>query len=304
MTDISFVTAQPVDADVDPVATNITALAERLKATPKMSKGEKLFDLAIYGGLGGVGVFIGTIFLTYWSKYQGGKNVFDKAIKFLEENKISHSTAAIATNTAALSMAGNLSIIPIKAAEDNKQKIVAKLNRWLGEDPTQRITNADTPQTWWSLIKGRIVAIVAVFSSFKVVENIFGQEKFQSFENMFAEKMICKPLKKPTHIGAKIEANETVAFRLGKISALDVFATAAATALLYVGSRLFAKPSPKRMLPTDSNASLPTLLMADNGVQTTSPTISPSKFQTDHFSHTQKLMAQQELEPSDAAILR
>jgi hypothetical protein len=149
--------------------------------------------------------------------------------------------------TSVLMVPGNLGLIPIKAMENNKPELVEKFNKMLGDKSADASVENDSKQTWGSLVKSRLAAWLAVFTGFRVAATVIGNEKFGQFENSFSENIVCKTLGKPTHIPGmeKIAANETKLFRYGKIAALDVFATAAATILLYMGTRFFAKPNPQ-----------------------------------------------------------
>jgi hypothetical protein len=141
--------------------------------------------------------------------------------------------------TTALMQGGNVSLIPIKMAENNKAQIVSSLNRALGEPDTYCEVKSEPDQTWGSLIKSRLVAWGAVFASLKAASSMLGHERFDAFENSFAKNVACKPFGFPTHLP---NGQETRAFRMGKLTALDIFATAAAAGILYSASRVFAVP--------------------------------------------------------------
>lgn len=110
-----------------------------------------------------------------------------------------------------------------------------------------------------SLIKSRVAAYATVFVSLQGAVKIFGDDRFKKFEEDFAEHVVCRPLNLPTHTPGlpRSAATETRAFRYGKIGALDVFATAAATILLYAGSRFFAKKNEHWHVPPDGTPEYP-----------------------------------------------
>lgn len=220
---------------------DIPTLAQEMTTPPQSStsRGEKAFNLLTYGGAAGIGTFIATIPVGYWAKYGGGAKHFTNATKFLTKQGLSPQVAEEMVNTSALMQGGNLMIIPVKFLEDNKPHIVDKLNDLLGDKSGAKSVHEDPKQSWMSLIKSRLVAWGAVFTGFRLGAIAVGGEKLQSFEKMFG-RAACKVLNKPTHMGVV----ETPHFRYGKIAALDVFATAAASMLLYVGSRFFAKSNP------------------------------------------------------------
>jgi len=203
-----------------------------------LSKGERWFDWLTYGGIAGVGVFLVTLPLTYWSKYAGGAKNFKAAAHWLEKKGFSAHTAEDLVMTTSLMQGGNLGLIPVKLMENNKPQIVKKINDVLGDSTDEKAVEAEPKQSWTSLLKARIImAWTPVFLSFRAATMLLGKEKFQHFEHWFSESLICKPLGKATHIAGV----ETKAFRYGKIAALDAFATAAAATLLYIGSNIFAK---------------------------------------------------------------
>jgi hypothetical protein len=221
--------------------------AEQKAARTSTSKGEKLFDLLTYGGIGFLGVFAAGIPIGYWAKYGKGAKLFNSTAKSIENLGITPKAAEDMVMTSVLMQPGNIGILPIKTMENNKPELVEKFNKMLGDKSADASVEKDAKQTWGSLIKSRFTAWLAVFAGFRSAAMIVGEEKFEKFSNSFAENIVCKPLGKPTHIPgmAKIVENETKLFRYGKIAALDVFATAAATILLYAGTRFFAKPNPQ-----------------------------------------------------------
>jgi len=206
------------------------------KTGSKVSLGEKIFDWMTYGGIAGVGTFLITIPITYWAKYGKGAAHFHKTAQNLEKMGMSATSADQAVMTTALMQGGNLALFPVKWAEDNKVAIVKTINDTLGEKTDIAALEAEDRQTWGSIIKARMVAWLAVFTSFKASAAVIGGDKFAAFEESFARSVVCKPFGKATHVNGA----ETKAFRYGKIAALDLFATAAASALLYAGSRFFA----------------------------------------------------------------
>lgn len=228
------------------------------------SKGEKLFDFLTYGGIAFAGVFIATMPFTYWTKYGGGKKFHDWMTTALKKRGASEHIAEQTFNTTVLGALGNAAVIPIKFLENKKPELVDKLNNLIGDKSHDASVEQDLKQSWLSLIKSRIAAYTAVFVSLQGAVAIFGGDKFNKFEENFAEHVICKPLGKPTHTPnlTKTVENETKAFRYGKIAALDVFATAAATILLYTSSRFFARKNehwkaPHAELDAKANATPP-----------------------------------------------
>lgn len=216
---------------MSPTETN----TEEKKSPPKISRGERIFDWLVYGGLAGLGTYIVSIPIGYWVKYGKGAEFNKNAAKKLTSFGFSQNTAEKTMDTTMLMHGGNIMLLPIKYAEDNKESIVTTINDMIGEKTDHIALHDEDKQSWGSIIKARIVAWCAVFAGFKGAASILGEEKFGRFEESFSKKA-CALLGKPTHINGK----ETTAFRMGKIGALDTYATIAASSLLYIGTRLFA----------------------------------------------------------------
>jgi hypothetical protein len=220
--------------------------AERKAERTSTSRGERLFDFLTYGGIGFLGVFAAGIPVGYWAKYGKGSSMFNSAAHSLEKWGMSSHAAQDVVMTSVLMQPGNLAVIPIKMMENNKQSLVKKFNDMLGDKSADASVEEDARQTWDSLVKSRATAWLAVFSGFRGFGMVVGNDKMAAFENGFATR-VCNFLGKPTHIPgmAELAANETRLFRYGKIAALDLFATAAATTLLYMGTRFFARKNPR-----------------------------------------------------------
>lgn len=227
-----------------PAAADPQTIQAEIKAEKtSSSKGERLFDWITYGGIAGLGTFVLTIPIAYWAKYGGGAKHFINGGKRLQNLGLGEHTAEHAMMTTATMQGGNVTIIPVKIMENYKPQLVEKFNKLLGDKSEDASIENDPKQTWGSLVKARIfLAWLPVFASFKATGMLIGEDKFAAFQNNFS-KGVCDILGKSTHFPgmAKIAANETKLFRYGKIGALDLFATAAASTLLYIGSRFFAK---------------------------------------------------------------
>ena len=147
--------------------------------------------------------------------------------------------------TTALMQGGNLMIPPVKWMENNKPRLVDGLNHTLGEQDGLEEVKQEPRQTWGSLIKSRFVAWAAVFTSLRgaswATDKVIGKGAFGKFEDGFSKYVVCKPLRRPTHI----EGKETTLFRVGKIASIDLFATIGSAALLFVASRIFSRKNPK-----------------------------------------------------------
>ena len=215
------------------------------KKASATSKSEQIFDWLTYGGVAAVGGFILTIPVAYIAKHGWGAKYFASISKAVSKIGLSEKTAEQAVMTTALMQGGNIALLPVKWAEDNKIACIETIDNFTGDKTDVEALKKEDKQTWGSIIKARLVAWGVVFSSLTAAVHVLGEKKIADFENGFAKNIVCKPLGKPTHIGGK----ESFHFKVGKISALDVFATAAATALFYVGSRFFAHVNKNKAAP-------------------------------------------------------
>lgn len=199
-----------------------------------MSWGEKFFNLGVYGGIQGVGVFLATIPITYFIKYGKGpitgkfRDGYKWLVSQLKRTGLSAGNSEHVVMTLALMQGGNLGLIPVKLAENHKPEIVGRLNEILGEKNDSEAVRKEPDQTWGSLIKSRLVAFGLVLGSFWTVE-MLADKRLKQFKNFFARGV--------TTLSGKASFTN---FRIGKIAALDIFATAAATTLLFIASRFFA----------------------------------------------------------------
>ena len=285
-----------------------------LSVTPDASEekdyttpGETKFDKDTYFWWAGVGTFIFTLGLAYLvkdssikvpfthNKETGEKYTFKDGYKKLSQDgadwfvkkgwlkaENAKSIVGSAMLTTATFLGGNVPVPIIRQRERNKAKIVRKNNEKLGtaDDVIQGEKNVkdEAPQSWWSLIKGRVAAWAIVFITFagigaKLIPNTFkGLEK--DFENRAGNvggfihkwKPGSQKFFEATGKGPQLELNEKAALpagttdkqhqqmyrykRLGNLAAVDVFATAMSATLLYVASKFFAKKAQEKKQPT------------------------------------------------------
>lgn len=207
--------------------------------TRPVSKGGRLFDWITYGGLAGIVTFIITVPIA---------NVLDRGARFGRFHEwISNGVQKLGggpkfsetvAETTRFMQGGNLMLIPVGIMENFRTPIVKGFNRLLN-DPTDPKSIEDAPpQTLGSIIKGRAVAWGMVFTGLLGMNKMF-PEQFTSFKEGFAE-LTCKVFRKPTHLPSG-EFSKT--YKAGKAGAIDLFATATAASLLYVGSHFFARQS-------------------------------------------------------------
>lgn len=217
------------------------------EAKPHKSKGEKRFDQIVYGGIAGVGTLLATLPIAYSFKHgKLGGDSYRKAVNWVEKKlngvlstKNSRAFAEEAVMTTSLMMGGNVMLLPVAVAEHYKVPLVAKLNTAKG-DPTPPETIALAPkQTLWSLIEGRILAWGAVFGTLFTASRLL-PNTFQTFTNEVGTRTheLTQWLRQKPKLAAP---QHSVSFKIGELAALDVFATAAAASLLYVGGHFFAR---------------------------------------------------------------
>lgn len=218
-------------------------------AKPTKSKGEKLFDKITYVGIAGIGTLVVTVPVAYGLEHNPSlKPWFDKAVaktesllaKFHFENP--RKTASKVVKTTTLMQGGNLTLIPVALMEHYKIPIVRGLNA-AAKDPTPEEQIEKAPkQTFSSLVKSRVLSWAVVFGAFIGVSKAF-PKAFEAFEDEFGLHTV--KLTNRFRSAAKQVSEKaphgSVPYEYGKIAALDVFATAAAATLLYLGGHFFAR---------------------------------------------------------------
>ncbi len=217
---------------------------KQVDSTDVMSKGEKLFDWLTYGGFAGAVTFALGMPFGYFTRYsKGGEAIHKWAVSHSRQLGMSVEATEDAVMNTALMQGGNVMLLPVKMMEDHKPQLVAKFNKMLGDDSGDCSVKDEPKQTWGSLLKSRVfLAWTPVFLALRGTAMLGGKESFNNFEKDFSKNIVCDPLGLPTHVNGQ----ETKAFRLGRIAAIDVFATAAAATLLYIGSRMFARQNKEK----------------------------------------------------------
>lgn len=179
-------------------------------------------------------------------KYGRGKPYYDRAVNWMEgklTGVLKPTTARKFSEefvqTTTLMQGGNLMLLPIGMLEHKKVEIVSGLNTALGDPTPPEKIEAAPKQTWWSLIEGRLLAWTAVFTAFFGSSLIF-PKSFQTFTSEFGER-VHSLVGKFKSVRSSPVMKETRAYKIGEMGALDIFATAAAATLLYVGGHFFAR---------------------------------------------------------------
>lgn len=208
------------------------------KQSPAVSRGERIFDWITYGGIAGIGTYLLSIPMGYGIRHvESLKPTIEWASKGLQKIGFTKTAARDVVMTTALMQGGNATIPFVKAMEKHKPELVCELNKKLGDSCDIETIKEEPKQTWGSLVSSRLIAWAAVFASLKGTGMLIGDKRFEQFEETFSKKLFCNPFKSPTHI----EGRETTRFKVGKIAAIDFFATIASTVLLYVGSKSIAR---------------------------------------------------------------
>lgn len=208
------------------------------------SKGEKLFDWLVYGGLAGVVTFVLTLIPAYWMRYKGGEA---KMGEWLGKAGVKGDLAKNILTTTSLSHGGNLMILPIAYAEARHTQIVDGLNRMTGDPTPVEEIQAKPKPTLGNILGARVLAWMAVFTGFVGFGTVF-KETVATFEHEMG-KRFCKVANVPRYYFAEtiengiktMQRHESKTYRVGVISAQDIFATAAAATLLYVGGQFFSR---------------------------------------------------------------
>ena len=193
-----------------------------------VSKGGKLFDVITYVGIAGVGTFFATI-PTAKSFMSGRMKGVSEALHHgFTRLGASESFASEATKVTNYMWGGNLMLVAVGVMEYFRTPLVKAFNRLFNDPTDPRSVEDAPPQTLGSIVKGRAVAWLTVFTGFKGTKSLVGAERYE------------KALDYAGETWAKIRRNPG-AFETGRIGAEDVLATASSATLLYIGSHFFAK---------------------------------------------------------------
>jgi hypothetical protein len=163
------------------------------KMSPKMSKGERVFNWTVYSGINYWVNLLSSIVIADYFINKGGKDILNKGAeslgKAVASSRISSyergfKNSQTALKTLTLLSGGWLLLVPMKLMEDNKRPIVHWLNKKLGVDQTAPDGHQETPdeiyieqeqpqQSWVNVIKRRVIATAAVVGTGHVVNAAF-----------------------------------------------------------------------------------------------------------------------------------
>ncbi len=262
-------------------------------------------------------ILIATALIAYIARYNEGSwlnKITKKSDQYLQK-KIGHIGKRhevgkrLASNIADTTVTfwGGTVFAPLMYLIHNKKKdIVAFFNRKFGKDGEEEAGNErlkDEPKkTWGSVITGRLVAWLTVFSSFTAADFALGKSKkngeyhFKNYvegfgkatEHMWSGKGITGKFKKAWDaMPWKDSAKKFTAYKgnkankYGRILALDIFATTAAILIWEGVIKHFSKK--KKKVNQEEFAETSSLQGIDNnGSNNTTATINKSQQQTSH----------------------
>ncbi len=176
--------------------------------------------------------------------------------KLFGSKELGEEGAKNLNSTIWLMQGGNLMLIPMHYMEKSKKSIVQYFNKKYGKEGEQEIyeqRHAEVPQkSWGDFILGRIVAFLTVWGGFTAASKFIGKQ-MGAFEHgtgeRFAKLLNKDPFKKDaagndlTDINSKGEEYKvpSTTNEIGRMFALDAFATATAVLILDVAASAFSK---------------------------------------------------------------
>ncbi len=167
------------------------------KPEPEMSKGEKVFDKAVYTGLNYWVNLISSVAIADYFVNGNGKEKLNKAIskttQFLTKSnvvkdiKTAHHHSKVGWETLALTGGGFILLAPLKWLEDRKRPVVHKINKKLGvkqiapdgheETPDEiHIVEEQPKQSWGNVLWRRLVGMGAVVGSGMTIDHFLADK--------------------------------------------------------------------------------------------------------------------------------
>lgn len=161
-----------------------------------MSKGEKVYNWVVYSGINYWVNLISSIMMADFLISGKGKKpmgwLVGKTAEALAATgmnmKSAYRNSKTTMETLTLLSGGTLLLVPMKYLEDHKRSVVHWLNDKMGVDQTAPDGHKETQdeiyieceqpkQSWWSAIKRRLYAIVAVAATGQVIEHTLADKK-------------------------------------------------------------------------------------------------------------------------------
>jgi hypothetical protein len=255
----------PVAAPV-PQQTNASEHSSESNNTKKRRTfGNKLFDWLVYPsiawlGNSALGVYIthetgkGNEFAAFkWIRQANDKfyekfnqsvesGIMKNVIKDKSPENIKAWAGGISTYFL-LSLGGTLLMWPIKAMEDNRKKLAAKLDNTFGTTPPdQKEIEKEPKQSWFSVLSGRVLSVSIGFAAFLAMT----PKNADKASKWFGEK-VTSGLSKVFKNADKKNMREWM-----DIAAFDIVFTSITAAVTYMFSRFVAKKTQNDLDSTES----------------------------------------------------
>jgi len=220
------------------------------KHTPKLarSSGNIKLDMALWGGIQGVGIWLFSLVVADWA--QSGKGFLNKGFEAgrtwltprlgkFAENKTSQKIwgsskeqwASSIVLTLALSLGGTILLPVTKYFEDRRTQIATWIDKKLGHDdidPSQ--IRPEPKQTWGSMIKGRLMSLGLGYAIFAAL----GPRRAGNVQNAVGDVATNAILK------VRPNANSQTIRKWSDLAVFDLILTTLTAGTAYVGSRFSA----------------------------------------------------------------
>ena len=224
---------------------------------------EKKFDRLVYGGISYAAQAAAGIAVSNWLKHGSGAPLFEKMANWFgpkvlsKINRVSEKEAIALSDgwikTTAMIMVGNTFILPVKWLEDRKPEIIRKWTEQTNDkyekagvhitpeakEKQQRLLEElknEPEQTWWSLTKGRVFALGAVYTI------LWAMRKHNATGKKLMADTITGTVK---GVGLKSLGKSKTMHNLSGIAFYDVFYSTVSAGGLYIYSHFIDPPKNK-----------------------------------------------------------
>lgn len=265
---------------------NITVPEE--KPCPPVPKhrtvGNKIYDGAVYTTFAWGGVALASAVSAYaaqhgkswWRAFNDAcVNSLEKVIKkipAMPERNIKHYAKGT-TMFLTLGLGGWLMMAPIKWLEDNREKNAARIDRLLGtREPDPRVVEAEIPQTWHSVLSGRMVSWGLSYAAFLAMP-----PKVAQAANEFFSKATAKAWMK-----IRPSSNAVNVKKWTDIAAFDALFTVITATVTYAYSRYVARQDyelehPEILQPSGTSTAPTAIIPTEAGDKSFAAQHSPAK---------------------------
>lgn len=282
----------------------------------KRTFGNKMFDFIVYPAIAWVGVSALSVYMAHETSPNSGNNSFIfKKIRELNKSVLAMFEKSVESGLlkniikdkspenierwseglsmyGLLALGGTMLMWPIKALEDNRKKLAAKLDSMFGTTPQNQAEVAKEPkQSWFSVLSGRVLSVGIGFSAFLAMGPKNAGNWSKACGAYFTDKWM-KVFK--NHNEANVKSWMDVA-------AFDVIFTTITASVTYAFSRFIAKRNDKAqdvgesMMTFDPATPTPTApLNFDSAEQNVPATDAPQKT---FVERTAKQNTEKKIEP-------